>query len=156
MASVSVQGNSLASGSLDNTVQVWNMQTNRKVTQFQHENQAWCVQLYDNLLVSCSLDKSTRIRDIITGNELHNLSHSSSCLNFDLNPLQTVLAVACNTAVVLWDFKNGKKIKQFNLGKSIRDVRFNLAGNTLVAGLYDGRVFKIDLQFGPNNESKTF
>ena len=155
MTSVSVQGDLLASGSNENIVQVWNMQTNQKVAQFQHENEVRCVQLHNNRVISSSFDKSVKIWDILTGNELYNLPHSSVCHNFDLNSLQTVLAVACDTAVVLWDFKKAKKIKEFNLGNNINDVRFNPAGDTLVAGLQDGTVFKINLQFGSNNEGET-
>ena len=153
MTSVSAQGNLLASGSYDETVQLWNMQTNRKVMQFQHEDQAICVQLHDNLLISSSRDKSTRIWDIKTGNQLYKLSHSSQCNNFDLNASQTVLAVVCDTAVVLWDFKKATKIKEFKLGNTISDVRFNPAGDTLVAGVSDGRVFKIDLEFGSKDQA---
>ena len=149
-----MQENLLASGSFDKTVQVWNMQTNRKATQFQHEGGVNCVQLHDNLLVSCSWDNSTRIWDIKTGNQLHKLSHSSECHNFDLNASKTVLAVASDTAVVLWDFKKATKLKEFSLGNEICDVRFNPAGNTLVAALYGGEIFTLDLKFDFSNGDK--
>ena len=153
MSSVSVQGNSLASGSYDKTVKVWNMETNREVTQFQHEDQVMCVKLHDNLLISASFDNSTRIWDIKTGNQLHKLSHSGECYNFDLNASKTVLAVACDTSVVLWDYKKATKIKEFKFGENIDDVRFNPAGNTIVAGLGGGEIFKIDVQFGSKDQA---
>ena len=155
MTSVSAQGNLLASGSYDETVQLWNMQTNRKVQQFQHEDDVMCVQLHDNLVISSSMDKSVKIWDVSTGNVHQNLSHSNVCYNFDLNPDKTVLAVACATAVVLWDFKKAKMIKEFSLEKTIVDVRFNPAGDKLVAGSVNGSVFKIGLQFDSNNGGKT-
>ena len=154
MGSVSVEGDLLASGSDDEKVQVWNMQTNRKVAQFQIGNKVTCVKLHKNRVISSSLDQSVKIWDVYT-HQLCNLSHTNACYNFDLNPDKTVLAVACKTAVVLWDYEKAKKIKEFNLGKNMCDVRFNPAGNTLVAGSDDGRVFKIDLQFGSNIEGET-
>ena len=155
MSSVSVEGHLLASGSHDKKVQVWDMQTNRKRAEFQHEDKVWCVQLTNKFLISSSSDKSVKIWDLETEKVLYKLTHSRECYNFDLDRDKTVLAVASNTAVVIWDFKKGTKIKEYNPGNWIHDVRFNPAGDTLVAGLHDGRVFKISLQFGSTNELET-
>ena len=138
----------MASGSANKTVQVWNMRTKQKLWHLQHEDKVKCVQLHDKYLITCCYDKSTRIWDIETGKVIQKLVHPGKCYNCDLSPNKTLLAVASLTAVVLWDFKNATKIKEFKLGAKIADVRFNQDGTRLVAGLHEGEVFKIDLIFG--------
>ena len=152
-----MEGNLVASGSLDKTVQVWNMRIKQKLWQFHHDDVVRCVQLHDKYLITCCKDKLTRIWDIETGKVIHKLDHPGKCYNCDLSPNKTLLAVASHTAVVLWDFKNATKIKEFKLGKYINDVKFNRDGTRLVAGLYEGEIFKIDLMFdseGAKTESK--
>ena len=151
---MSMQGNLLASGSEDKTVQVWNMETKSKVWELKHEEEVICVQLHDKRLISSSDDKMTRIWNLDTGKEIHGLVHEDPCTNFDLSPDKTILAVGCMSGVVLWDFRNAKKLKEIKLGQHANDLRFNPTGNRLVVGLDDGRVFKIDLayEYGDKNE----
>ena len=151
MVCVSVKGNLLASGSKDKTVQVWDMETKTRVAQFQHENEVWCVQFHNNWLITCSLDKTVRIWDVEAQKEIHKLPHSTYCKNFDLSPDKTLLAVACDGSVVLWDFKNMARIKEFKFRKDICDARFNPAGNKLIVGALIGDVYKIDLAFDSKN-----
>ena len=124
------------------------------MAQFEHEDSVMCVQIHNSWVITSSSDKSVKIWDIDTEEELHKLSHSCACYNFDLDHTQSVLAVACQTAVVLWDVKKATKIKEFNLGNKIYDVRFNPVGDTLVAGNGEGEIFKIDLKSGSNNEGQ--
>ena len=143
----------MASGSADKTVQVWNMETNSKVWQFVHEDKVKCVQLHDKWLISSSQDKSTRIWNLETGEQIHRLVHKDPCYNFDISPDKAILAVGCESGVVLWDLKNATKLKEFDFEREITDLRFNPAGDRLVVGAYDGWIFKIDLvyDYGDNN-----
>ena len=149
-----MQGSLLAIGFDDGMVQVWNLETHSKVTQFNHDQTVNCVQLQNKQLISCSNDGATIICDLDKLEEVHKLSHNGACNNFDVSPNKTILAVACRRAVVLWDLKNGTKIKEFKLGHRINDLRFNPAGDRIAVGSYDGRVFKIDLayDYGEENE----
>ena len=54
------------------------------------------------------------------------------------------MVVAFNYELILWDLKKGSKTKLVEL-KNINDVRFNPAGNRIVVGLFEGDVYKIDL-----------
>ena len=138
----------MASGSADKSLQVWNMETNSKVWQFEHEDEVKCVQLHDRWLISSGDDKLTRIWNLDTGKEKHRLVHEHPCYNFDLSPNNTILAVGCDSGVVLWDFETATKIKELKLGESsTNDLRFNPTGDRLVVGLQDGQVFKIDLAY---------
>ena len=145
-----VQGNLIASGSTDKSTQVWNMQTRTKLWQFQHEDKVFCVQLHENWLITCSLDKSTRIWDLGDGKQIHKLEQSGRCVNLDISPNKSLLAIASDYELVLVDFAKVTKIKEFKLGTRIADVRFNRSGTRLVAGLLEGEVYKIDYLKFPN------
>ena len=156
--SLSVQGNLVASGSWDKTVQVWNMETNENLWDFGYEFRVTCVKLQDNWLVSSATTQTgskheIRVCNVETGEELHRISEVSWCSNFDINPSMTVLAVACEK-VILWDLKTATKIKEFNLLGDIFDLKFNPAGDKLIVGSRGGEVSIIELKFDFSNEDE--
>ena len=95
-----------------------------------------------------------RIWSVETGEEIHRLVHEDQCTNFDLSPDKTILAVGCESGVVLWDFRNATKMKEFKLEREVTDLRFNPAGDRIVVGAFDGWIVKIDLayDYGENND----
>ena len=112
---------------------------------------------FDDQVITCPDDKSVRVLALQSGEELHCLEHPSECNNIDLSPNKSLLAVACDSAVVLWDIKNAVKIGQFDFGYEstcifertlghIYDVRFNPTGDKIIAGLNGGEVFIIELK----------
>ena len=142
----------MASGSADQMIQVWNMETNSKVWEFRHEDEVKCVQLHEKWLVSSSVDRTTSIWNLDTGKQIYRLVHEDPCTNFDISPDKTILAVGCASGVVLWDFKNATKIREFELEREVTDLRFNPAGDRIIVGASDGWIFKIDLAYDENNE----
>ena len=122
------------------------MERNEKLWQFDHNDKVRCTVLRDDQVISCCEDKSVRVLALESGKELHCLDHPSSCHNADLSPNKSLLAVACRTAVVLWDIRKAVKIQNFDLGNRINDVRFNPSGDKLIVGLHDGEIHKIELQ----------
>ena len=101
-------------------------------------------------MITCSDGRLVRVLALQSGKELHRLEHSSPCNSADLNPKKSLLAVACNSAVVLWDIEKVVKIEQFDLGTEesrVHDVRFNPTGDKLIAGLSEGEVFLIELMY---------
>ena len=101
------------------------------------------VQKVGNFLITSSQDKTVKFWDVHNGDEQHCLLHSSSCYNFDV--YKSVLAVATDSAVVLWNMESFAKIHEFKLGQNIFDLKFNPSGNKIIAGLHNGEVFKIEL-----------
>ena len=57
----------------------------------------------------------------------------------------SLLAIAFNDVLVLWNLNKGTKVKVLEL-EDINDVRFSPDGTKIVIGLYTGDVYKIDLQ----------
>ena len=133
----------LVSGSLDKKIQVWNLETNRKLFEVAHDSVVWSVKIVNERFLSCG-DKTVRIWSLKDGKLLHILSLSDWCHSFDLNSEKTLLAVADATEVSIWDFSNLVKIKSIELSETY-DVRFNEPGNKLIIGQNDGQVSIIDL-----------
>ena len=63
-----------------------------------------------------------------------------------------MLAIAFNERLILWDLKKDTKEELRQLS-NINDVRFNPSGTTLIIGLYEGGVYKIDLSSESNADS---
>ena len=66
------------------------------------------------------------------------------CNNFDLDSERTLLAVAHEKGVSIWNFSSLSKITEVELN-AVMDARFNESGTTLIVGQYNGQVSKIDL-----------
>ena len=128
------------------------MQTKQKLRHFQHEDVVICVQLHENWLITCSVDKSTRIWDLGDGKQIKKFEQSDKCGNLDISPSKLLLAIASGHELVLVDISKTTKIKEFKLGTGILDVRFNQSGTRLIVGLHEGEVFKIDLIFDSEKE----
>ena len=146
-ASVQVKNNLVISASFDKTVQVWNMERHEKLWEFDHGDKVWSLTLRDNQVITCCGDKSVRVLALESGKELHRLEHPGACKNADLSPNQSLLAVACYSAVILWDIREGKfnKIEQFDLGPKINDLRFNPTGDKIIVGSFGGEIYEIEL-----------
>ena len=143
--SIQIKNNLIISGSHDKTVQVWNMERHEQLWQSDYGDKVWSVVLRDRQVIACCGDKTVRVLALESGEELHRLEHPGPCKNADISPNKTLLAVACGSAVVIWDIRNAVKIEQFDLGAGIYDARFNPTGDKLVVGLYDGEVYIIEL-----------
>ena len=81
---------------------------------------------------------------VVDGELLHTLYLPGSCNTFDLNKENTLLAVAHQYGVWIWNFSTLDKIMEIEV-EYISDVRFNELGARLIVGHYDGQVSKIDL-----------
>ena len=90
------------------------------------------------MLVSCG-HTTVRFWNVTDGKQLHQLEITDYCAMFDLNPGRTLLAVAHNSGVSIWDFSSRTKLTEINFNDVV-DVRFNEDGTKLIVGQYDGQV----------------
>ena len=119
------------------------MTTSVKLFEGVHDDEVWCVKIVDKVVISCGY-KAIRIWELNNGKQLHKLDLPSFCNNFDLNTDETLLAVAHEKGVSIWNFLSLSKIKEIELN-AVMDVRFNESGTKLIVGQYNGQVSKIDL-----------
>ena len=73
-----------------------------------------------------------------------NSSKTLTKIKLDLSPDDSLLAIAFQYKLILWDLIKGTKMEIVEM-KNICDVRFNKSGDKLIFGLYQGEVFKVDL-----------
>lgn len=147
--SVLVKNDLVISDSNDKTVQVWCMETHEKLWQLDLESEVNCTVLRGDQVISCCSDETVRVLDLESGEQSHRLDHPYRCINADLSPNNSLLAVACDTAVVIWDMKKVVKMKEVELGSvenPVQDLKFNPTGDKLIVGLHEGEIFKIELE----------
>ena len=70
---------------------------------------------------------------------------STVCRKVDLSPDKSLLAVACDAAVVIWDMKRVVKLEEFGFD-DVRDLRFNPSGDKLIVGLLEGEILTIEMK----------
>ncbi|ETO00022.1 WD-40 repeat protein, partial [Reticulomyxa filosa] len=127
------------SGSLDNTIRLWDVKTSKSLHIFNgHEDLVWCVdisplQSNDNskkkndigviggngyTICSGSYDETIRIWDIETTKQLNvfkgHEDHIHSVKYGSNELLNTILSGSEDESVRLWDIRSGKKIQVFN------------------------------------------
>ena len=91
-------------------------------------------------------NKTVRIWNLKDGSLLHELKLPGQCNNFDLNSERTLLAVAHNKGVSIWNFRNLIQISEIELNIA-NDVRFNEPGTILIIDQRNGQVSKVTLDF---------
>ena len=114
----------------------------KQVAQMKHDDEVRCVVLHNDMVITASLDKTVRVWETRTGKLLHTLTHLGGCVNVDINPDKTLLAVAHHGGVTLWCLETFTNLGQAELGR-VTDVRF-LNNKRIIAGLYNGQVYLID------------
>ena len=115
---------------------------NKQVAQMKHDGAVLGTVLHKDMVITASLDKTVRVWETRTGKLLHTLTHLGGCVNVDINPDKTLLAVAHHGGVTLWCLETFTNLGQAELGR-VTDVRF-LNNKRIIAGLYNGQVYLID------------
>ena len=106
-----------------------------------------------DLLVAWCNNGSLRVVDLESGQVLQHLLHRDICSYADLSPNMAVLAVSLGGVVVLWDIRNGVKVKIFDLFSlfgsemiHINNMEFNPSGDKLILASKDGGIFVVDME----------
>ncbi|MEM6840465.1 MAG: WD40 repeat domain-containing protein, partial [Cyanobacteria bacterium P01_C01_bin.120] len=149
----SPDGQTLASGSLDETVMLWDVQTQQHLkTLAGHSQFVWSVAWSPtgSVLASGSADRSIKLWDPTTGNCLHTLEgHDHQVTSVAFHPAGNMLASGSDDeAIRLWDVKTGYCLRALdkhtdqmdtadtNKGQ-IRAVTFSPDGQLVASGGLD-------------------
>jgi len=143
---ISPDGNTLVSGSADNTIKIWNLGTGvLKFTLIGHSGSvnSVAISLDGNTLVSGSYDKTIKIWDLATGVLKFTLTgHSGyvSCVAISPDG-NTLVSGSEDKTVKIWNLATGV-LKSTLIGHSgtVNSVAISPDGNTLVSGVHDGTI----------------
>lgn len=102
------------SGSYDDTVKLWNIETGAIVREFKGHT-SWirqvCLSPDQQQLLTCSIDKTFRLWDFNTGNEEYKHTGESSVQSVAYDPATGRILVGCEDGrVSLWDLETRKEI----------------------------------------------
>merc|ERR1711935_1088642 len=109
------------------------MRAKKELYRLRHDDKVYCVSFHNDLIISASRDKTTRIWKKSTGEKLHSLVQKGGCVNFDISPSGVLMAVAHTSGITIWSLSDYNKVAEFELGLTA-DVRFQ-TDHKIVAAL---------------------
>ncbi|WP_017653807.1 WD40 repeat domain-containing serine/threonine-protein kinase [Fortiea contorta] len=145
---ISASANTLASGSDDQTVKIWNLQQKRAIRTLKgHSGKVYAVAISPDgkNVVSGSIDKTIKIWNLNTGKEIRTLKgHQSLISSLAISPDgKTIVSVSYDKTIKIWNLNTGKEIRTLT-GHSaeILAVAISPNGEKIVSGSAD-RTIKI-------------
>ncbi|CAD0222056.1 Serine/Threonine protein kinase with WD40 repeats [Planktothrix agardhii] len=137
---LSADGRTLASGSNDNTIKLWDVQSQREIaTLTRHSSDVKSVAFSPDgrMLASGSYDKTIKLWDVQSQREIATLTgHSSDVNSVAFSPDGRTLASGSNdNTIKLWDVHSQREIATFT--GLVTSVAFSPDGGTLASGSDD-------------------
>ena len=153
----SPDGNTIASGSSDNTIRLWNANTGatlKILTGYRYDVNSVAFSPDGNTIASGNSDDIIRLWDVNTGDELMSplTGHSGGVNSVAFNPDgQTIASGSNDDTIRLWDVNTGDQLQKYT-GHSgpVYSVAFSPDGNTIVSGGYDNTIRLWDVNTGIN------
>ncbi|PSB24622.1 hypothetical protein [Stenomitos frigidus] len=152
--SFSPDGKTLATGSDDNTVKLWDVQAGRELQTLKgHSSSVYSVSFSPDgkTLATGSVDNTVKLWDVQAGREVQTLKgHSSSVWSVSFSPDGKTLATgSADNTVKLWDVQAGRELQTLKgHSSSVWSVSFSPDGKTLATGSADNTVKLWDVQAG--------
>jgi WD40 repeat protein len=151
--SASRDGKWMATGSWDATAILWNA-AGQVVYTLQHDAPVVSVVFSpdSHLLLTSSLDNQLHIWDVVTGQEIKQLTgHTASVWSMEFSPNgKYIVSSSQDFNVFVWDWKVGEVVRQFSIeqfGPAGTTVNFNPDGQSIYLQTAENEVFihEIDL-----------
>ncbi|MEP0856596.1 serine/threonine protein kinase [Trichocoleus sp. DQ-U1] len=143
---ISPNGEMLASGSLDNTIKLWNLNTGQEISTLKaHSKSVGAVAISPDgqILASGSWDNTIRLWNLKKADKVRTLiGHSSQVVSVAFSPNGEILASSSlDNTIKLWDLKTGQEIHNLS-GHSnwVVSIAFSPDGQMLASGSWDNTV----------------
>lgn len=149
----SPDGKQLISGSRDQTIGVWDVETGTRISRFQGDGSPiWSVKVTPDgtQLVAGTFDWRILVWDMITGNQLLNVEHTGPVWSVDLSDQGPVIVSGSGDRTVkIWELATGNLIYTLpDNTASVFAVAVSPDGNTLVTGSQDQTINILDIPSG--------
>ncbi|WP_286824661.1 hypothetical protein, partial [Microcystis sp. LSC13-02] len=134
----SPDGKTLVSGSRDNTIKLWDVETGQEILTLKgHDSNVWSVNFSPDgkTLVSGSGDNTIKLWNVETGQEIRTLKgHDSYVNSVNFSPDgKTLVSGSDDNTIKLWNVETGQE-------NSVWSVNFSPDGKTLVSGSGDSTI----------------
>ncbi|BBD61387.1 protein kinase [Nostoc sp. HK-01] len=143
----SPDGNTLASGSYDKTIKLWNLTTGEQIRTFSGHFHTVISVVFSpdgKTLASGSWDETIKLWNLATGEQIHTLKeHSDIVMSVAFSPDGNTLASgSSDTTIKLWNLATGEQIRTFSGHfNRVYSVAISPDGKTLASGSrYDGTI----------------
>ncbi|WGV24023.1 hypothetical protein [Halotia branconii] len=152
--SFSPDGKTLASGSYDKTIKLWNLETGKQIrTLSGHDNFVISVSFSPDgkTLASGSYDKTIKLWNLETGKQIRTLSgHDDWVISVSFSPDGKTLASGSRDKTIkLWNLETGKQIRTLSGHDNfVISVSFSPDGKTLASGSRDKTIKLWNLETG--------
>ncbi len=139
----SPDGKTLASGSDDKTIKLWNLTTKKEIRTLQgHSKWIWTVAFSPDgkTLASAGADKTITLWDVSSGNVIQTLvGHSDGVASVAFSPDgKTLASGSLDKTIKLWNLSTGKEIRTLKgHSQAVASVAFSPDGKTLASGSWD-------------------
>jgi WD40 repeat protein len=153
-------GKTILSGSLDNTLKLWNLETGQEINTLSgHRGWVMSVAVSNDgkQALSGSYDKTLKLWDIETGQEIYTFTgHTRSVVAVAFSPdNKMVLSGSGDKTLILWDIATGQQVHTFKGHTNvISSVAFTPEGEMALSGSYDKTLKLWNLKSG--QEIRTF
>ena len=150
---VSPNGRTIASGSTDKTIALWDIATGQRLHTLRGHGDAVNAVAFNragDMLASASSDHTVALWDVATGRRLRTLGgQTGEVYTVAFNPDGTVVAAGgANGTIGLWDPSTGRPIGSLGGGAAINSVAFSPDGTTLASAQDNGAVILWDARTG--------
>jgi WD40 repeat protein len=152
--SFSPDGQTLATGSEDKTIKLWNLATGKEIRTLRgHQSSVWSVSFSPDgqTLASGSLDNTIKLWNLATGKEIRTLQgHQRYVYSVSFSPDgQTLASGSDDNTIKLWNLATGKEIRTLQgHQRYVWSVSFSPDGQTLASGSADNTIKLWNLSTG--------